>query len=354
MSQASAGHLRGALTGRARRFLARLGLALLACALVPGADGVAAKKKGRPSTEDAPIACHDVAVVGELALLAQTLGLSLWDIGDPLRPRATERLPLPGTVLGVTAAPPLVYLAAGPRGLYVARMVEDGPPRVVSRFETPGSVRQVKLHGSHALLADARHGLRVVDVSDPARPLQKALVSTRDEVRSLALRGDVLAVAEGKAGVRLLDVSRPERPLELHVLRDMDDARDVAFAGARLLVAAGGEGLWVYGLDSERPSRLGRLDVERAAEFVGGDGGLALVSNGTPTIALVAIDERGLPRSLGGIRVHRSAPALRVHVHGSTGIAALERAGLALIDLTDPLAPVVLLPRERELKIEWP
>jgi len=340
-----------------RRGAAWIGLLLLACAMVYPDAVLAKKKKAKKPPQpavDTPIVCHDVAFVGNLALLGQTAGLSVWDIADPLRPRAIQRLPLPATVLGVTPVAPLVYLAAGTRGLYVTRLVEDGPPEIVSQFETPGSVQQVLAHGSYALLADSRHGLRVVDLTDPARPLQKAQVATRDELRALALCGDVLALAEASAGVRLLDVSRPERPVDLHVLRDVRDARDVAFAGGRLLVAAGEAGLWVYGFDGGEPVPLGRLEIERAAEFVGGDGELALVSNGTPALQLVALEGQGRPRLLGEIRVHRSAPALRVHVRGSIGSAALERAGLALIDLTDPLAPLVLLPRERELKIEWP
>jgi len=328
----------------------------LAAALVVGllASGTAAAAEKKRQPEDVPVVCHDVAFVGHLALLGQTLGLSVWDVTDPLRPRATERLALPGTVLGVHAAPPLVYLAAGTRGLYVARLGEAGAPELVSRFETPGAVSHVLTRGSYALLADSRYGLRVVDVSDPERPLQKAQVATRDEALSLALSGDVLAIAEGKAGVRLLDVSHPERPTELHVLRDMREARDVAFAGKFLLVAAAGEGLWVYGLDGDEPSRLGQLDIERSANFVGADADLALVSNGTPVLTPVLLDPDGRPRALDEIRVHRSAPALRVHVQGTMGAVALERAGLALIDFGDRLAPVVLLPREREMKIEWP
>jgi hypothetical protein len=88
--------------------------------------------------------------------------------------------------------------------------------------------------------------------------------------------------------------------------------------------------------------------------FVGADADLAVVSNGTPTLVLVALDAEGRPARLDEIRVHRSAPALRVHVQGTLVSAALERAGIALVDLADRMAPVVLLPREREMKIEWP
>ena len=331
-------------------------LVALACLAALGTRSAAAAPAGKKDPPaDVPVVCHDVAFAGKLALLGQTLGLSVWDVGDPARPRASERLPLPATVLAVHAAPPLVYLAAGTHGLYIARLVEAGPPEIVSRFDTPGEANQVVLHGSYALLADARYGLRVVDVSDPARPLQKAQVATRDQALSLALSGDVLALAERRAGVRLFDVSRPERPLELHALRAVREARDVAFAGERLLVAAAEQGLEVYGFSRGELARLGGLEIERGALFVGASGDLALVSNGTPELTLVASDEQGRPSAAEDrIRMHRSAPAHRIHVQGTLAAVALDRAGLGLVDLTNRTAPLVLLPREREFVIEWP
>ena len=329
-------------------------LLALACAVALGTAAAGAAEERRQAA-DVPVVCHDVALAGKLALLGQTLGLSLWEVSDPRRPKATERLPLPATVLGVHAAPPLVYLAAGTHGLYIARLQEEGPPEVVSRFDTPGEAKQVLLHGSYALLADTRYGLRVVDVSDPARPLQKAQLATRDEVLSLALSGDVLALAERRAGVRLFDVSRPERPLELHALRDVGEARDVAFAGERLVVAAAEQGLEVYGFEREKPERLGRLAIEREALFVGAAGDLALVSNGTPALTLVELDERGRPSTLGDkIRLHRSAPAHRIHLQGTLATVALDRAGLGLVELANRARPEVLLPRGREFVIGWP
>jgi len=336
------------------------GLLVIACAAALGVAAPAHTAEEKRQAPDVPVVCHDVALVGKLALLGQTLGLSVWDVSEPLRPHAGERLPLPATVLGVHAALPLVYLAAGTHGLYIARLQDAGPPEIVSRFDTPGEANQVVLHGSYALLADARYGLRVIDVSDPVRPLQKAQVATRDQALSLALSGDVLALAERRAGVRLFDVSRPEAPTELHVIRDMHEARDVVFAGKLLLVAAAEQGLWVYGfergeVERGKAERVGKLEIERGALFVGASGDLALVSNGTPALTLVTLDEQGRPSAAEDkIRLHRSAPAHRIHLQGTLATVALDRAGLGLVDLENRAAPMVLLPREREFVIEWP
>lgn len=339
-----------------RTTLRRAGVVALTVILLAAGSAVAKKKKKNDAeSEPAPVICYDVALDGATAFLGQTLGLSLWDLSDPMRPRATHRLELPAAVQGVLVRPPYVYLAAGTHGLYIARLVEDGPPEMISRFDTPGKVRHVRSLGDYVLVADEKHGLVVVDISDPKRPLQKAKITTRDTVRSISLWGDVIALAEGAAGVRLFDMSRPERPLELTLIRDVRDARDVDFDDRRLLVASGKQGLRVYRFDRNwKAEFVGDLAIPRSADYLGADRDVVLVSNATPTLFVVGLDEQDRPALLTETRLHRSAPVHRVHVNGSMAIAAIDQAGLSLIDIADPMSPDVLLPRERRLQISWP
>ena len=315
------------------------------------------KKKNEPTVP--LVRTFDVAVRDSWVFLAQTSGLSLWDLSEVGHPRELVRLTLPGTVRGIALDGDRAYLAASTRGLYVTQIVEreEEPPefQMLTRFDTPGSVRQVVVMGDRVLLADDRYGIRVVDVSLPSRPLQRALVSTRDKVRSLALHGDLLATAEDTAGVRLFDVSRPEAPRELGVLREVDKARDVAFAGDRLLVAAGPQGLLVYRVDEDRRVHLeAELVLDDPAEFVGGSATLALVSGGKPVVHLIGLDDSSTPSRLTDLRMHRAAPARRIVFVGDRAYLAMDTAGVGVIDLADRLAPEVLLPRERRLRIEFP
>jgi hypothetical protein len=164
-----------------------------------------------------------------------------------------------------------------------------------------------------------------------------------------------VALAEGAAGVRLFDMSRPEAPKELALIRDVKDARDLDFDDGRLLVAAGKQGLRVYRFDERwKPEFVAELAIRRSADYVGADRGIVLVSNATPTLFIVGLDEDDRPALLTETRLHRSAPVHRVHVNGAMAHAALDRAGLSLIDLADPMSPDVLLPRARQLKISWP
>jgi hypothetical protein len=96
------------------------------------------------------------------------------------------------------------------------------------------------------------------------------------------------------------------------------------------------------------------LAIPRAADYLGADRDVVLVSNATPTLFVVGLDEKDRPALLTEARLHRSAPIHRVHVSGAMAIAALDRAGLSLIDIADPMSPDVLLPRERRLQVIWP
>ena len=78
------------------------------------------------------------------------------------------------------------------------------------------------------------------------------------------------------------------------------------------------------------------------------------VSNATPTLFVVGLDEADRPALLTETRLHRSAPIRRIHVSGTMAFAALDRAGLSLIDIADPMSPDVLLPRERRMQVIWP
>ena len=62
----------------------------VALALLAAVPATAKKKKKAAAAEPAPVICYDVALDGVTAYLGQTLGLSLWDLSDPMRPRAAR------------------------------------------------------------------------------------------------------------------------------------------------------------------------------------------------------------------------------------------------------------------------
>ena len=182
--------------------------------------------------------CFDVAVHGDLAYLAQTDGLTVSNIGDPVHAERLARVELPASILGVTVHDGRVYLAAGSLGMLTLDVSSLPDPKLVRRVDTPGSVHQVAVSGSVAFLADDIQGLTIVDLSIEGRPKILATIPTRSAVRAVALDGELLATAEGTAGARVFDVSNPSAPRERAVVHGLGNVQDVAIRGTQLFVAA--------------------------------------------------------------------------------------------------------------------
>lgn len=297
---------------------------------------------------------YDAVPHGSTVLLGRTGDVAVWDVTDSDRPVERHRLTLPATVLALAADEDRAVAAAGSHGLYVIDLdAETAEPELVARFDTPGFARDVLLDGDRAILADDRYGIRVVDlVESPSRPRQIALLPTRDRVLALARDGALAASAEGQAGVRLWSLDAGPVPREAEVVTDVGTAHDVALSAGLLLVAAGREGLVVFRLQAnDPPVRIARLALDEPAERVGAANDVAWVSTGTPSIERIDLGDPARPVRLEPIRLHRSAPVGRVRALPGRLLAAVDTAGLGLVDLSRPDEPVVLLPRERTLRI---
>jgi hypothetical protein len=320
-------------------------LALLPVGPVQGAD---------PEEEPAmpTVRCSEVRVRAGTAYMAQTSELTVVDVSDLLRPRALGTLGLPATLFGLDLEGPLAFLAAGSHGLYIADVTDPAAPELIQRFDTPGKVRRVEVRGDLAYLADDRYGLRVVDVSNPARPIQRSRTLTRDAVNALALEGDLLALAEGRAGIRLFELDRAGRPRELHLLREAKSARDVLLTESLLLVADGERGLLVYRL-GDPPKMLAELELDGTATHIAASADVVLVSVGRK-VHVVDITDPESPCEIASVTIHRSFPAGRIHWNGPMAFVAADLAGMAVVDLSDPRAPELLLPRRRPMTVTFP
>ncbi len=326
-----------------------------AAAALVAAASVASPGRAAPERPPEVVRTYDAASYGTSVLLGRTAGIAVWDVSDPDRPIERQKLTLPGSVRALALDEERVLAAAGTHGLYVIELgSEGGEPTLLARFDTPGFAWDVVTHEGRVLLADGRYGIRVVDASTlPERPRQLALVPTRGEVVALALDGTLLASAEGPAGVRLWRLGASAAPTEVRLVGDVGNARDVALSAGLLVVAAGREGVLVFRADGDgRALRLGSLRLDEPAEHVAAAHDVAWVSCGTPELWRIDLTDPERLVALEPIRLHRSAPVGRVTAEAGRVLAAVDSAGLGLIDLSRPDEPVVRLPRERRLRIE--
>ena len=331
-----------------------LALTLLSVAVAGKKD----KQKKNAAPALAEIRTHHVSAAGGLVFVGRTAGLVVRDAAnasDEAQASEVGALPLSTTVLDMRIEGEHAFLAAGTHGLLLADVADPSAPRLLHRHDRPGKVRRLLVREGLVYLAESREGLTILDISDPARPLQRASISTSGELFALAARDEVLATAERSYGARLFDLDRPSNPRELARLRDSEHARDVVFAGERLLVAAGPRGLLVYDLSSIRkPQLLTAIVGSHPATHVSYEEGLAVVSIGPGGLQL--LDPAADPASmeLGSVVLPRGYPAGRVALSDGTAYVAIDRWGVATVDLADPREPEVLAPRERTMRISFP
>lgn len=332
----------------------RVLIGVLAGALL-AAPAPAGKKKNQQDAAPPPMRCYDVVVRDGLAFLAQSDNLVVVDVSDPTKPDPIADMFLPATIHGIALFGRYVALAASDYGLVIADVSDPERPEPVTRFEMPGAVRYVVVQGTYAYVAGDQQGVLAIDLSDPSRPRQASQRTTRNQVRSVAVDGDILATAEGTAGARVFDISRPHQLRERMTLPDSDGARDVAVWGDRVLVAAGRGGLLGYRVMDRRavpmeiadpPAFARHVDVHDDLVFVSGRGADIHVYRASPDgESLERVSQVLLPRSYPAGRFGWDAPLLYV---------AADIAGVAIVDVGQPAAPDVVVPRAKRFQVVWP
>ncbi|MFC4113115.1 WD40 repeat domain-containing protein [Nonomuraea zeae] len=176
----------------------------------------------------------------------------LWNVADPLRPKALGVAK--GHTKGLTAA------TFNPTGKVLATASADETARLwnVSDTAAPKSVATLKGHtdrvtsvafnpkGDLVATASADKSVRLWNVADPAKPKQVSVVKMATGLTKAAFSPDgrFLAIASTGGTLALLDVLAPAQPSSLAVLTSQEGAvRSVAFApNGRYLATAAATG----------------------------------------------------------------------------------------------------------------
>ena len=112
----------------------------------------------------------------------------------------------------------LLYAASGGWGLKIADINDLSNPEVLGVLDTPGTLEDLTVRGSYAYLASGDEGLHVVDVSDPGSPVLLNTVPLSGGASSVLHYDSLLFVASGSSwGVHFFDISDPADPVEIAI-----------------------------------------------------------------------------------------------------------------------------------------
>jgi len=224
-------------------------------------------------------------------------------------------------------------------GLSIFGTSRPGPPDLLATWSPPGADLSVlAVQGDLAAAGDGAL-VRLADVSDLANPVDRGTIRLDSGVVvDLALDGDTLFVVDG-SGLATFDVTDPSRPAPLGAYRATEWCAAVALSADLAFLACGDE---LQVLDVAAPSSpalaaslpigVPLYDVAASGSLVtltGLGDGLDVVDVSTPTspslVASMSADE-----------------GFGVSMQGTQAYLALGEAGVAVVDLSNPLVPVVV------------
>ena len=181
-------------------------------------------------------------------------------------------------------------------------------------------------HARYLFASEGGRGIHVVDVRDPSKPQRVAFVESV-QPRGLALEGDYLFSADGIGGLKVYDVSKPQDIARVGVV-PMFDAHEV-------------EVRWPYAYVADGPGGLVIVDVRApiAPRVVGGIGLVAGRNEIDATADLDVLFQYSRPE----VGFDGDPAPFRTDARNLCAVVD-QKAGLFLVDVTEPTHPRVLYP----------
>ncbi|MFH1740334.1 MAG: FG-GAP-like repeat-containing protein [bacterium] len=214
-----------------------------------------------------------------------------------------------------------LYLAGGPTGTYVLRVLEDKLEFVRTVKPQPGYHRNIKVQGNYAYLADARKGLVVLDISVPESPAY-VFEGHMGDGMGLYLAGTYLYLARGDAGLLIYDISNPVSPTLLGRVRTQDSAWDVWVVGKYAYVADLKAGMAVVDVSVPSEPRYVKnvtwTSEDNMAEIIRGSGNLVHIAAGVNGLVTIDISDPENPVIKGMFKSGKEGYGEGLAVDGTT------------------------------------
>jgi hypothetical protein len=287
------------------------------------------------TTLDTPGVSRAIAVSGQLAYVADEVGLQIVDLSSPTSPALLGALPTAGSAVEVEVDGAHAYIAVAFQGLVIADVSSAAAPELVGAVSLPDA-RAVAVQSSMAYVAVGSAGLQIVDAADPADPQLRGALPAPSASRDVAIRGNTCYLGALSDGLMVVDVTDPDLPVLTRTIRTapvggFEVAGDLAYVGQSMfgmrvldLVAGSQAGFVELGLGFGR--------VERGIAV---SGGLAYVAN-RERLEVVDVRHPVNPPRTSSIRLKEDSR--EIATVGDVAYVATFH-GLEIVDLSDPWHP---------------
>lgn len=290
---------------------------------------------------DTPGWPRGVAMVGELAFVADGSSLQVIDVSNPHAPfeRSHHETPLPA--LSLALADGRAYVAGGdwisPGFLEILDVSAPSTPSLLGSLSLPLGVSDIALMDDVVVLAG--NEFRTIDVSDPAEPMP--LGQLDGYTRSVAVSG-TLALLDGMK----LDLSDPGSPAPDGFMsfwgNGFDLAGDLVYAaGWSLQIGDLATGA-LLGTSPQGAHSASCVDVAGDTAFLGEIGPGGLPGHGAGWLRIVDVSDPAAPFDLVTVKTHGAVHDVEVVGERAYLATAGDSGNVVVLDVSDPGAPTEL------------
>ncbi len=292
----------------------------------------------------------EIQVVGDLAYIADSVGLRTIDVSEPTAPVEIDLAASSGEPNSLTIAGGLAYVAyhgpsRAPGGLSVFDLSDPKAPIEIGYVPLVYDAWDIAVEGGWAYLATERSGLWAIDVSNPEAPIARGRITTPfGAVAALAVADGIAYVIDTNiwtielGSLQVIDLSTPTTPAEVSNLELRDRGSTVEVIG-NLAYIVDGTGLLIIDVsDPAAPVELGAIETPGYAQDVSVVGSIAYVADTSSGLRIIDVSNPKTPVELSAIGGLGDAD----RVEAADGFAyVLDRYwGLRVIDVSDAEAPV--------------
>ena len=276
-----------------------------------------------------------------LVVLQGADGFSVYGITNPANPSELARIFIGQWLNDCVIQDSLLYIA-GDDSLRIYNLKDPRNPAFLGGCGLPNEGHGVYVQGSYAYLACLTAGLRIYDVSDPGNPQEVGFWDQEPTPYDLFVKGNHAYVAALNYGLRIINVSNPSSPWEEgYVVGTCGDAHEVQVLGWFAFVAGGFDIVDVS--DSSNPTIISHLNTPgwNFGVWVNrqmGSGAYAFAADHFAGLAVIDISNPVSPVQKDTIG--EADDAKDILVVGGYVFLANDKAGVKIIEISNPQLPV--------------
>ena len=216
------------------------------------------------------------------------------------------------------------------------------PISIQSRSHIGGSMRAIAIVGNKAYVGVGSR-LTILDITNKLHPEVLGMTDPfPDLVENVVVSGNYAYIAATTAGLRIIDISDTSHPVQIGVALGPGLAYGIAIAGTNLFIADPSKGmLWLF--DASNPANPVKVwtikDYYSPLDILVEDNILYLAAGNLEIFDLTNISQPSLLSSV-SFDVNSGDILYSIAKNGDYLYAYTRNAGLQIIDVSNPLAPV--------------